>query len=295
MFWKRPEGMIVLAACLLATGCVSAGKYEQLQRDLDETRLTLTKKVKERDAKIQSLEEALASERAKVAKLEGEVAQLKEAMAAAQSEHEAERAKLQEQLAQTVKDRSRLKASVQDMRDALAELEKRRKAAEARVAQFQSLLARFKPLIDTGKLRVKIVDGRMVVALATDVLFPSGSAKLSEEGKQAITEVAQLLKEVKGKKFQIEGHTDNVPIKTAKFPSNWELAAARAITVLKTMVEAGMEPERLSAASFADTRPAADNSTKEGRAQNRRIEIVVLPDLSTLPGFEELKRAAGES
>jgi chemotaxis protein MotB len=130
----------------------------------------------------------------------------------------------------------------------------------------------------------------MVVVLATDVLFGSGSASLSKDGKAAIVEVAGVLAGIPRRAFQIEGHTDAVPIASAQFPSNWELASARAITVVETMIEAGVKPERVSAASFADSRPVQKNESVEGRKGNRRIEIVVLPDLSTLPGFEELQK-----
>jgi chemotaxis protein MotB len=137
---------------------------------------------------------------------------------------------------------------------------------------------------------VKIIDGRMVVALASDVLFTSGSAKLSEAGKTAIGEVSKLLADIPGRKFQVEGHTDNVPMKSAQYPTNWELAAARALSVVKTMVDAGMPVDRISAASFGENKPAKPNDSPEGKAANRRIEIVVVPDLSTLPGFDELKK-----
>ncbi len=189
-----------------------------------------------------------------------------------------------------LKDKSKLQSSVQEMTTALAELQKRKEEAESRIAEYRALLVKFKSLIDAGKLKVRIIDGRMVVVLASDVLFASGSATLSKDGKAAIAEVAQLLASIPNRKFQIEGHTDNVPISTAQYPSNWELAAARAITVLKTMIDAGMPTDRISAASFGESKPAAPNDTPEGRAQNRRIEIIIVPDLSTLPGFEELQR-----
>src|SRR5581483_6441427 len=122
---------------------------------------------------------------------------------------------------------------------------------------------------DAGKLKVKIVDGRMVVVLATDILFASGSASLSKDGKAAITEVAQVLASIPNRNFQVEGHTDNVPIATAQFPSNWELAAFRATNVVKTMIEAGMPKERISAASYSDTKPIGVNDMPEGKALNR--------------------------
>ena len=173
---------------------------------------------------------------------------------------------------------------------ALKELEERKVAAEKRIAEYRELLSRFKALIDSGKLRVRIIDGQMIVELATDVLFPSGSAVLSAEGKAAVVEVTQVLASIQGKKYQVAGHTDNVPIRTSKYPSNWYLAFDRAHSVLQAMVESGMPLNRVNAASNGEFRPTAGNDTDEARAKNRRIDIIVVPDLSELPGAEELQK-----
>lgn len=186
-----------------------------------------------------------------------------------------------------------LEASVEEMERGIAELRAREAKAAQEVAAYKDLLARFKELIDAGTLRVKIVDGRMVVELATDILFGSGSAELSAPGKTALTQVASVLGAIPDRSFQVEGHTDSVAIKTKQYPSNWELAAARAITVVQALNAGGLPPERVSAASFAFYKPAASNDTPEGKAANRRIEIVVLPDLSGLPAFDELEELAG--
>ncbi len=191
--------------------------------------------------------------------------------------------------ANLIKDRSRLRASVADMEEALRDLAARKAASEARVTAYKDLVGRFSDLIDAGRLSVKIVDGRMVVEMATDVLFASGRADLSEEGGQALDEVAAVLKELESRRFQVEGHTDNVPIATERFPSNWELASARAIGVVTRLVEGGVPADRVSASSYAEHRPVADNTEAEGKAANRRIEIVVVPDLSLLPGTDELE------
>ena len=139
-------------------------------------------------------------------------------------------------------------------------------------------------------LSVKIVDGKMVVSLGSDVLFPAGSARLSKEGLQAVKEVANQLRSIPDRRYQVEGHTDNVPISTATFPSNWELASARALTVVKTMIESGMPAQRVSAASYGDSSPVQPNDTVEGKAANRRVAIVVVPDLASLPGYDELQK-----
>lgn len=263
----------LLLALALATGCVSKGTHEELQRRFD----AQSAELRERNQRIIGLEEALAREEANSKRLQERIDQLSREKAALLS------------------DRASLASSVEEMQVALAEANRRKAEADARIAEYRNLLDRFRTLIDAGKLRVKIVDGRMVVELPTDVLFASGSARLATEGQQAIAEVAQVLREIPERTFQIEGHTDDVPIATRTYPSNWELAAARAITVTKTMIEAGLPPERVSAASYGEYKPAQSNETREGRAANRRIEIVVVPDLSSLPGFDELQRVAGES
>ncbi len=193
------------------------------------------------------------------------------------------------ELANAMNDQEALTDSIEAMKRALSLANERELAAKQRVYEFKKLLARFQELIDAGKLRVKIVDGRMVLELPTDILFGSGSASLSSQGEAALLEVGAVLAEMSGRSFQVEGHTDDVPIDTKRFGDNWELAAARALGVRATLESAGMKPAQLSAASFADTHPVASNDTPAGKTANRRIEIVLLPDLSALPGAEELE------
>jgi chemotaxis protein MotB len=252
-------------------------KALQLEAELEKALL----RAKAAEDRAAALEGELGQARQRIAELEAELARLR-----------ARLAELEKRVAELEAENRALRATLEEKRGALAELERRKAEADARLDEFRNLLARFRKLIDAGKLRVKIVDGRMVVELATDVLFASGSAALSKDGKAAIVEVAAILREIPERKFQIEGHTDNVPISTAQYPSNWELAAARSITVVKAMLSAGMPGERISAAAFADVRPAMPNDTAEGKRANRRIEIVLLPDLASLPGFDELNRAA---
>ena len=272
----------ICLSLLLLGGCVTQGTYDLLNAEADKTQeelLARNKSLTEANQKIvdleqrgKSLEAALADEKAKVVDLDQRLN------------------KTVGDLAALTKDKSKLQSNVEEMKLALADLEKRRAQAESRVNEFKNLLARFKSLIDAGKLKVRIVEGRMVVVLATDILFASGSASLSKDGKVAIAEVAQVLGGIPNRNFQVEGHTDNVPISTAAFASNWELAAARATHVVRAMIDAGMPPNRISAASFADTKPIAPNDAPETKAQNRRIEITIVPDLSSLPGFEELNK-----
>lgn len=288
---------MLLGTLLVLAGCVSSGKYDDLKKKYDDAQAELTA----RHTKIQTLEQAIAEAQKQAAALGAQIDKATADIAALQKQRDdntkqiadlqTQQQNLRGQLTDLVKDRSRLKESTEQLQRALSELAQRKAEADKRVAEFRNLLARFKSLIDSGKLRVKLADGRMVLELPSDVLFDSGSAKLSKIGTEAVQQVASVLTTMTDRRFQVEGHTDDKPIKTAQFPSNWELAAARALGVVKAMVETGMDSKTLSAASFGEFHPAASNGTDKGRAENRRIEIVLVPDLSSLPGFEELQHA----
>ncbi len=275
-----------LLAIVLCTGClVSKKKYDA----------ALAEGVA-KDGQIQELNTAKGAQAQQIAKLEADVSRLNGEIEALKSEIErltGELSGAQSALASKVKESGALQADIEKMRQALKELEERKAQTEASLRAYRDLVARFKSMIDSGTLKVKVVDGRMIVELATDILFPSGSATLSAEGQVTIAEVAQVLASIPNRDFQIAGHTDNVPIASERFPSNWELGAARAITVTRLLVDSGLPAARVSAASYADTQPVDTNDTKEGKALNRRIEIVVVPDLSEMPGYDELQAIAG--
>ncbi len=279
---------LALLAVLTASGCVKKSDYEALKSKASAEQQALEASLDEERKRASSLEEELKRERDKSAAQADEIARLSAELDASQKRQ----VELQNQLTETVHDSSKLKASIQEMQTALAALNEQKRQTEARIAEYKKLLASFKALIDAGKLKVKVVGGRMIVELPSDVLFGSGSIELSEAGKAGVTEIGTILATMKDRQFEVEGHTDDQPIKTARFPNNWALAAGRAIAVAEMLVKAGLPPTQVSAASFGEFRPVASNSTPPGRAQNRRIEIVLVPDLSQVPGFEELERAA---
>lgn len=171
-----------------------------------------------------------------------------------------------------------------------ARLRAEQEAQRVRMAQYRKVIEQFKELVNSGKLKIKIVDGQMVVQMASNILFETGKADLSEEGELALADLANVLATIPGRKFQIAGHTDNVPIKSKKFPSNWELSSARAVTVVKFLQENGVNPNNISAAGYAEYRPSETNDTKEGQAANRRIEITLLPNLNELPDLSDLEK-----
>lgn len=186
-------------------------------------------------------------------------------------------------------ERTDLRSSLTETQRALEELRERERQSQARLATFRALIARFQSMIDSGQLRVRVVRNRMIVELPAGVLFDSGRAELKEEGQAALDQVSAILVEVEGREFQIAGHTDNVPMRTRRFQDNWQLSTARAVNVTRYMLAHGIPPARLSAAGFADTQPTASNDSEEGRRQNRRIEIVLVPNLDELPDLSALQ------
>jgi chemotaxis protein MotB len=277
----KPSMLLACALVVSASACVKKSDYEALKA--------------QRAAQVKSLEDSLNGEREHAASLE-QALKSEQAKSASQAE---EITRLQRDLdeanrkiSEMVSDSSKLKGSIQEMQTALAALSEQKRQTDARIAEYRKLLASFQSLIDAGKLKVKVVNGRMIVELPSDVLFASGSIDLSEAGKASISEIGTILAPMSDRQFQVEGHTDDQPIKTARFPSNWWLASGRAIAVSEILIKAALPPTSVSAASFGEFRPITSNASPQGRAQNRRIEIVLVPDLSKVPGFEDLDRAA---
>jgi chemotaxis protein MotB len=164
----------------------------------------------------------------------------------------------------------RSKAQLQQAASRLAE---EKSQLEKKSAEYESLSKSLAGEIQAGRVQISELQGKMTVRLAEKVLFPSGSATLSKDGKATLGKVADAFKDLKDRIVRVEGHTDNVPIKSSAYPSNWELSAGRAIAVVRFLQAAGVDPAKLAAAGYGEWQPIAPNDTPEGRAQNRRIEI----------------------
>jgi chemotaxis protein MotB len=123
------------------------------------------------------------------------------------------------------------------------------------------------------KVSYEVIGIRLI--LQEKILFPSGSAEIKPETYPILDKLYEILKDLPNP-VEVEGHTDSIPISTEKFPSNWELSTARASSIVRYFIAKGINPERLKASGYADTKPIASNATPEGRAQNRRVEIVIL-------------------
>jgi len=131
--------------------------------------------------------------------------------------------------------------------------------------------------IAEGKVALSVQPRGLVLSLRESALFPPGQDSLNPEAIPILSKVAEALRKLPGHPVRLEGHTDNIPIETERFPSNWELSAARANAVLELLCHRlQLEPQRFAVAGYADYHPVANNDTPDGRAHNRRVDIVVL-------------------
>lgn len=163
------------------------------------------------------------------------------------------------------------------------QLEAERQEREARLAEVQGtydeLVGKLEEEIERGEVKISELKGKLTVNVVDKILFDSGKADLKGAGLKVLQQIGDILKTAIDKNIQVEGHTDNIPISgtlTQKFPTNWELSTARATTVLHFLQQkVGISGERLSAVGYGEYQPIESNSTAEGRALNRRIQIVL--------------------
>lgn len=177
---------------------------------------------------------------------------------------------------QATTERDELRAALEHANAELAALKAENAADEAQLAELRELRAKFQRMIDSGTLDITLRRGRMIVELPSRVLFDSGSAELSREGQETVTQVAKILRSVPRHRFLVAGHTDNVPA-VKQYKSNWELSAARAVRVTEMLTRQGMPPKRLVIAGYSEHDPVASNASDAGRQKNRRIEIILEP------------------
>ena len=137
---------------------------------------------------------------------------------------------------------------------------------------------RLRDEIRDKQVKLDITKRGLVITFVDEILFDSGKDVLKETASPILAKVVSVIKEkVSDRNIGIEGHTDNQPIKHSGWKSNWELSTARATTVLHYMEDSGIDPRKLQATGFGEHRPVVSNNTKEGRRENRRVEIVILP------------------
>lgn len=267
------QGMILIALALLILlgGCmVSKKRYLALEGTLQETQQS-----------VRACEQELMSR-------EGQLKGVKGLLEICNKEREAclkdgercmelnatlekGRAELAREAESLRKELERGKETIQDQKRIIMQLDSTKEKIEASLKEELSAQA----------VRIEEMEGKLKVTFIDKILFDTGSVQINPRGKKAMLDIAASLKEDRNQVIVVEGHTDKVPIGAALrsiYPTNWELSTARAAAVVRFLQdEGGLEPERLSATGYSYYRPLASNETEEGRRENRRIEIILLP------------------
>lgn len=167
------------------------------------------------------------------------------------------------------------------LRRECAALEKAKEEQVRKVSStYEDLLVKMKTEISKGQVTISELKGKLTVNMVDSILFDSGKAEVKQGGLEVLRKVISILKDVMDKSIRIEGHTDNVQIiggLAKRYPTNWELSSARAINVARYLQEQGIDPGLLSAVAYGEWKPVGDNDTQEGKAKNRRIEIILVP------------------
>jgi chemotaxis protein MotB len=280
-----PRALLALSLLLPLTGCVKKSTHQVALSQLDEARAAQAELANRLETELQRRDERETRLRGQMDDLQAEIDRLIEDLGIARRDNlrtnaELEESRLEAQRLQTLLNARG--AQAQQLQARLNQLAAIEQEIRERNQIYEEVLSRFRSLIDAGRLSVSISRGRMVINLPQDILFASGSASLGSDGRGTLVEVAGVLSEIEDRRFQVEGHTDDRPISTAQFPSNWELSAARALSVVKLLVANGVPPESLSGAGYGEFQPVALNETSDGRRLNRRIEIVMLPNLDVI-------------
>ena len=169
-----------------------------------------------------------------------------------------------------------------DLKTKEIELKKKDLAVKDQSETFTRMQEAMKAELNSKQVALKELEGKLTLTMVEAILFDSGSARVKYEGRDALRKVADVLKDINDQEIIVAGHTDNVQIGgvlAKTYPTNWELSAARAISVVKILVNNGVDPLNMAASGFSEYRPVADNDTLEGQAQNRRMEIILMPKL----------------
>jgi chemotaxis protein MotB len=181
-------------------------------------------------------------------------------------------------------ERETLEGRVAELEGEREELAQRLSASTGEISEmrgtYDALLTELEQEVAAGQIQIQKLKDGIRMNLSQDILFPTGSAELDAQGRDVLTRVSEQLAS-SSYRVEVEGHTDNLPIRGAlakTYPTNWELAGARAARVVRLFEQKGVDRERMVAVSFGELRPVASNDDEQGRARNRRIEIRLLPD-----------------
>ncbi len=276
--------ILAIMGLALTTGCVTTKKYEARLSDInsliaDNTKLSV--KLQETEDNLNKEKAAREAREADLAKLGAEKEELirtNELLFTANKDINKSVAETSQEKLLAIKEKDRIIAELtQEKMNAIKE---RDRVIEEQKHSYDNVVSELTEEIKKGEIAVKQLKDKLTLTMVEKILFDSGKADIKTNGKKVLDRVAEILKTITDKQIRIEGHTDNVPIGAVlaeKFPTNWELSASRATTVVRYLQEKGVSPAFLNAAGYSEYKPVESNETDEGKAKNRRIEIVLIP------------------
>jgi chemotaxis protein MotB len=250
----RPATALLAAVSIGLAGCVSNSRYTEVQQERD---------------LLEARNEALKNQIDEATQARDALAQEKSVLAQEKNTLASEKTALKENLTD-------LQSKENELGSKLREREEEAKRLQE---TYDGLVGNLKKELKAGQIQVQQLRDGLRVNVAQDILFDSGSAEVDTNGIEVLGRVAVQLKK-SPHQIMVIGHTDNKPIGPAlvkQYPTNWELAGARAASVVRRFEHSGLSTKRLLAVSMADVKPVASNATPEGRAKNRRIEIRLRP------------------
>ena len=294
----RSVAMLALVGLTALGGCVSSGKYQLKEQEAQGLASDLAG-LKEQHAKLQAEQEALRGEKELLQKdlatAKGEAAALtktRDKLAADNKELDTllkaksdtfskNIAEQRDKIQQLQQQNAELEKQIAGLKNDIANLQKVKEEEVKKTSKtYEDLLDKMKSEISQGQVTISELKGKLTVNMVDAILFDSGKSEVKPEGLDVLQKVIDILKTVKDKAIRIEGHTDNVQIGGAlakRFPTNWELSAARAINVTRYLQQQGIDPAVLGAVAYGEYKPVAANDSAEGKAKNRRIEIILVP------------------
>jgi len=286
-------GLVIIS--LLLNACVSKNTYEQKVIEADQLTkdvALLDRTLADQRAENSQLQDEFSKLNARLVEVLQQNSKLQRNLLAASAEQERKEGDisrhqqrinaLQDQLSDMQQTNDNLLATIEELQQ---QVEKERIAKEARLAKvkntYDQLVDALEGEIKRGELTISNLEGKLSVNMLNKILFDSGKAEVKPEGQKVLSSLGGVLNQFPDKALRIEGHTDNVQISSRlieKFPSNWELSTARATNIVHYLQDQGGVPgERLATCGYSEYQPVADNETPEGRAENRRTEIVLVP------------------
>jgi chemotaxis protein MotB len=295
------KGMIAVLIAAALSGCVTTKEYNARLADIE----GLKGNVSSLQEKLIETEADKATAQVEAAGLQTELDELKKKIKALQDDNtdldgllKAKKDELSAKIAGLRDTVSEKEDEIESLKTQIAALNQEKEAAvkekersmEEMKKTYDSLMGEMNQEIKKGEITITQLKDKLSVNLVERILFDSGSAEIKKDGKKVLDRVAEILAKITDKQVRVAGHTDNVPIGyriREKFPTNWELSAARATTVARYLQDKGINPGLLSACGYSEYRPVASNDTEEGRTRNRRIELDLIPrEIDKVPAEE---------